>query len=127
MALFFNKKKQVSTKKNKYLEDQNAVFETKGEVKKETRTDSYDEYIMREKDYSNVPKYKAFDEKKVDVVIDKEALDFQDLNPNVTTINVEKKNLHEDLQEIMNGANKKEKTGELNRKILKIGTAQLIA
>lgn len=117
MGLFFNKKKEVSVKGNKYLEDQIAVFETKGTEKQKTSKESYDEYIVREKDYSHVPKYKAFDEKKVDVVVDKEALDFQNLNPNITTVNIEKKNLHEDLQEIMNGAPLDEKTNQINTSI----------
>jgi len=117
MGLFFNKKKENEVKGNQYLEDQRAVFETKGDIKPKTQEEDYDEYIVRSKDYSHIPKYKAFDENKVDVVVDREAIDFQDLKPEIATVNIEKKNLHEDLQEIMMGAPLDDETGETNRSI----------
>ena len=117
MALFFNRNREVSKKENKYLEDQNAVFETKDTENKNMQTDSYDEYIIRAKDYSNIPKYKAFDEKRVDVVVDNDALDVQNLNPDVVTVNIEKRNLHGDLQEIMMGAPLDDENSLLNTSI----------
>lgn len=102
MGLFFNRKKdeeKVTT--NSYLEDQKSVFNTEGETEKKVFNDSYDDYVYKPKDYSNVPKYHAADNKKVDIVIDKEELGYQELDPEIKTVNVQKKNLHDDLQELV--------------------------
>lgn len=117
MGLFFNKNKENKVEGNKYLEDQKALFDTKGEQIPKKQEESYDEFIFKEKDYSDVPKYKAFDEKKVDVVVDREAVDFQELNPDIVTVNLEKKNLHEDLQEFVSGAPVDDESKENNTSI----------
>ena len=75
MGLFFKRKKEEEKPiTNSYLEDQKSVFDTEGEVEKKVFNDSYDEYIYKPKDYTNIPKYHASDNKKVDIVIDKEEL-----------------------------------------------------
>ena len=102
MGLFFNKKEKTKSTTNNYLEDQKALFDTKGEQKQAQQEDSYDLYIMKPKDYSNVPKYKAFDEKKVEVVIDKDEFGYQNLNPEIETVAFERKNLYEDLSDTVN-------------------------
>lgn len=102
MGLFFNRKKEeekVIT--NSYLEDQKSLFDTEGEVEKKVFNDSYDDYIYKPKDYSNVPKYQASNNKKVNIVIDKEEIGYQDLNPEISTVNLQKRNLHDDLQELV--------------------------
>ena len=102
MGLFFNKKKVVEKDTiNSYLEDQKSVFDTEGEIEKKVFNDNYDEFIYKPKDYSNVPKYQASDNKKVDIVIDKEELGYQELNPDFKTVNIQKKNLYDDLQELV--------------------------
>ena len=102
MGLFFNRKKEeTQTVSNSYLEDQNSVFNTEGEVEKKVFNDNYDDFVYRPKDYSNVPKYQASDNKKVDIVIDKEELGYQELNADIKTVNVQKNNLHDDLQELV--------------------------
>jgi ribosomal protein L40E len=117
MGLFFKRKEEEKKKVSNYFEDQKALFETKGEDKPKVLEDSYDEYIFRQKDYSDVPKYKAFDEKKVEVVINKDELGYQELNPDIETVNFEKKNLHEDLNEIVNNAPIDENQREHNTSI----------
>lgn len=102
MGLFFNKKKEeVKPTTNSYLEDQKSVFDTEGEIEKKVFNDSYDDFVYKPKDYSDVPKYQASGNKKVEIVIDKEELGYQDLNPEISTVNVQKKGLHEDLQELV--------------------------
>lgn len=102
MGLFFNKKKEEEKVNiNSYLEDQNSVFNTEGETEKKVFNDDYDEFVYKPKEYSNIPKYQASDNKKVDIVVDKEELGYQDLNPEIKTVNVQKKNLHDDLQELV--------------------------
>ncbi len=101
MGLFFNKDAAKETS-NSYLEDQKAVFDAKGSIQKNNINDSYDEYIYKPKDYSNVPKYKANDDKRVDIVIDKEGFGYEGLNPDVKTVDIPKKNVHEDLMELVN-------------------------
>ena len=102
MGLFFNRKKEIEqVNTNSYLEDQQSVFNTEGEVEKKVFNDSYDDYVYKPKDYSNVPKYQASDNKKVDIVIDQEEIGYQDLNPEIKTVNLQKKNLHDDLQELV--------------------------
>lgn len=101
MGLFFNK--EVAKKSsNYYLDDQKAVFDTKGAIQKQTIDNSYDEYIYQPKDYSNVPKYKAQDEKKIDIVVDKTDFGYEELKPGIKTVDVPKKNIHEDLMELVN-------------------------
>lgn len=101
MGLFFNKKKEPEKITNSYLEDQQSVFDTEGEIEKKVFNDSYDDYVYKPKDYSNVPKYQASDNKKVDIVVDKEEIGYQDLNPEISTVNLQKKGLHNDLQELV--------------------------
>lgn len=101
MGLFFNKD-VAKNSSNSYLDDQKAVFDTKGSIQKNTIDNSYDEYIYKPKDYSHVPKYKASDEKKVDIVVDKNDFGYEELNPGVKTVDVPKKNIHEDLMELVN-------------------------
>lgn len=102
MGLFFNRKKdEVQTVSNSYLEDQKSLFNTQGEVEKKVFNDNYDEFVYKPKDYSNVPKYQASDNKKVDIVIDREELGYQELNPDIKTVNVQKNNLYDDLQELV--------------------------
>lgn len=111
MGLFFNKE-VAKNSSNSYLDDQKAVFDTKGSVQKNTIDNSYDEYIYKPKDYSNVPKYKASDEKKVDIVVDKNDFGYEELNPGITTIDIPKKNIHEDLMELVNNEYIDEKSEE---------------
>ena len=102
MGLFFNRKKEeTQTASNSYLEDQKSVFNTEGEVEKKVFNDNYDDFVYRPKDYSDVPKYQASNSKKVDIVIDKEELGYQELNSDIKTVNVQKNNLHDDLQELV--------------------------
>lgn len=101
MGLFFNKE-AARDNSNPYLEDQKAVFDTKDYTKKTVVNDSYDEYIYKPKDYSNVPKYKANDDRRVEIVVDKEGFGYEELNPNVKTVDIPKKNVHEDLMELVN-------------------------
>ena len=117
MGLFFNKKTESKNETNQYLEDQQALFSTKGESVERKQEDNYDQYVMRKKDYSDVPKNKAFDEKYVEVVVDKEQLGYQDLNPEVKTVEIEKKDLYEDLQELVNNAPVDENAKENNKSI----------
>ena len=102
MGLFFNRKKEeTQTVSNSYLEDQKSVFNTQGEVEKKVFNDNYDDFVYKPKDYSDVPKYQASDNKKVDIVVDKEELGYQELNPDIKTVNVQKNNLYDDLQELV--------------------------
>ncbi|MBE6138202.1 MAG: zinc ribbon domain-containing protein [Firmicutes bacterium] len=101
MGLFFKGKAKLMRGITPYMEDQKAVFDTKGDKEKTKQQENYDQYVMRKKDYSNVPKYKAFDEKSVGVVIDKDQLGYQQLNECVQTVEIEKENLYSDLQEIV--------------------------
>ncbi|MBE6152050.1 MAG: zinc ribbon domain-containing protein [Firmicutes bacterium] len=114
MGLFFNNKKQ---QKNTYLDDQKLVFETSGDGQKKVEDNSYDEYTFKKKEYPPVPKYKAFDENKVNVVIDKEAINYQDLKPEVATVNLQKTDLYEDLNEIVNNAPIDDNSKELHTSI----------
>lgn len=103
MGLFFkNNKEEENT--NSYLEDQQAVFNTTGEQGTKKFDDSYDDYVYKPKDYSNVPKYHASDKQKVDIVIDKNDFGYEDINPDIKTVNLQKNDLHEDLSEIVNNA-----------------------
>lgn len=104
MGLFFKNKEESKNTKNQYLEDQKSLFDTKGDIKQKEIDNSYDEFIFRKKDYSDVPKYKASDIKKVEVVIDKNDFGYQDLNPGIYTVDLQKEGLHEDLHEIVNNA-----------------------
>ena len=101
MGLFFNKE-VAKESSNSYLDDQKSLFDTKDDIKKETIDNSYDEYIYKPKDYSNVPKYKVRNDKKVDIVVDKNDFGYEDLNPEVRTVNVPKKDLRDDLMELVN-------------------------
>lgn len=101
MGLFFNKQ-VAKDSSNSYLDDQKSLFNTKDDVKKQTIDNSYDEYIYQPKDYSNVPKYKARDGKKVDIVVDQNDFGYEELNPGVKTVNIQKKDLHDDLMELVN-------------------------
>lgn len=101
MGLFFKGRIEEPKVTNSYLEDQNSVFNTEGEVEKKVFNDNYDEFVYKPKDYSTIPKYHASDNKKVDVVVDKDELGYQGLNPDIKTVNVQKKNLHDDLQELV--------------------------
>lgn len=113
MGLFFKTDKdEQSEKKNSYLEDQKALFDTKGEEKPKVIDNSYDEYVFKKKEYNDVPKYKASTSQKVGVVVDKEDFGYQDLNPEIQTIDLQKRNLHEDLHEIVNNAPIDESTEE---------------
>jgi membrane-bound ClpP family serine protease len=70
MGIFFNRKKEEEkTVVNSYLEDQKSLFDTEGEVEKKVFNDSYDDYIYKPKDYSNIPKYQASKNKKMDILI----------------------------------------------------------
>lgn len=117
MGLFFNNKEETKEEINKYLEDQKALFDTKGDIKPEVKEEAYDEFIFHEKDYSDVPKYKASNVKKVQVVVDKDEFGYQDLNPEINTIDLQKKHLHEDLSEIVNNAPIDETATEQNTSI----------
>ena len=101
MGLFFNKE-VAKESSNSYLDDQKSLFDTKDDIKKETIDNSYDEYIYKPKDYSNVPKYKVRNDKQVDIVVDKNDFGYEDLNPEVRTVNVPKKDLRDDLMELVN-------------------------
>lgn len=101
MGLFFNKQ-VAKDSSNSYLDDQKSLFDTKGNIQKQTVDTSYDEYIYQPKDYSNVPKYKARDGKKIDIVVDQNDFGYEELNPGVKTVNVPKKDLHDDLMELVN-------------------------
>lgn len=101
MGLFFNKQ-VAKDSSNSYLDDQKSLFDTKGKIQKQTVDNSYDEYIYQPKDYSNVPKYKAQDGKKIDIVVDQNDFGYDELNPNVKTVNVPKKDLRDDLMELVN-------------------------
>lgn len=101
MGLFKKKKEENNVVVNSFLEDQKSLFSTSETVEKKLFNDSYDDFIYKPKDYNDVPKYQASDNKKVDVVIDKDELGYQDLNPEIKTVNIEKKNLHDDLQELV--------------------------
>lgn len=101
MGLFFNKQ-VAKDSSNSYLDDQKSLFDTKAKIQKQTVDNSYDEYIYQPKDYSNVPKYKAQDGKKIDIVVDQNDFGYDELNPNVKTVNVPKKDIRDDLMELVN-------------------------
>lgn len=101
MGLFFNKQ-VAKDSSNSYLDDQKSLFDTKDKIQKQTIDNSYDEYIYQPKDYSNVPKYKARDGKKIDIVVDQNDFGYDELNPNVKTVNVPKKDIRDDLMELVN-------------------------
>lgn len=101
MGLFFNKQ-VAKDSSNSYLDDQKSLFDTKGKFQKPAIDNSYDEYIYQPKDYSNVPKYKARNGKKIDIVVDKNDFGYEELNPNVKTVNVPKKDIRDDLMELVN-------------------------
>ncbi len=101
MGLFFNKQ-VAKDSSNSYLDDQKSLFDTKDKIQKQTVDNSYDEYIYQPKDYSNVPKYKARDGKKIDIVVDQNDFGYEELNPNVKTVNVPKKDIRDDLMELVN-------------------------
>lgn len=117
MGLFFNKKSGKSGSQSDYFEDQKAVFDTKGEPKPKKVEEKYDEFVFHKKDYSDVPKYKASDIKKVEVVVDKDALGYQELTPSTPTVEFQKKNLHEDINEIVNNEPIEAKTEENSKSI----------
>jgi len=117
MGLFFKRKDESKDKTNQYLEDQKALFNTVGDKVENKLEENYDQYVMRTKDYSDVPKYKAFDEKNVEVVVDKEQIGYQALNEDVQTVDIEKKDLYADLQELVNNAPVDEDTKENNKSI----------
>ena len=105
MGLFFNRdvaKTASNTNTNSYLDDQKSLFNTKDNTQKKVVDDSYDDYVYKPKDYSNVPKYKARDLKKVDIVVDQNDFGYEELNPDIKTVNLQKKDLHEDLMELVN-------------------------
>lgn len=105
MGLFFNRdaaKAASNTNTNSYLDDQKSLFNTKDNSQKKVVDDSYDDYVYKPKDYSNVPKYKAHDLKKVDIVVDQNDFGYEELNPDIKTVNLQKKDLHEDLMELVN-------------------------
>lgn len=104
MGLFFKNSDNQEEKTNSYLEDQQAVFNTIGDKQPEKFNDSYDEYIYKPKDYSDIPKYHATDKQKIDIVIDKDDFGYEDIKPEVKTVNVQKKDLHEDISEFVNNA-----------------------
>lgn len=126
MGLFFNKKEEVKEERNMYLEDQKSLFDTEGEKKEEVVDNSYDEYVYKPKDYSNVPKYKASTSKKVDIVVDKDDFGFGDLDPNISTVDLQKKGLHEDLNEIVNNGPIDESTKENHTSIYDEGLKEEI-
>lgn len=101
MGLFFNKQ-VAKDSSNSYLDDQKSLFDTKDKIQKQTVDNSYDEYMYQPKDYSNVPKYKAHDGKKIDIVVDQNDFGYEELNPNVKTVNVPKKDIRDDLMELVN-------------------------
>lgn len=101
MGLFFNKQ-VAKDSSNSYLDDQKSLFDTKGKIQKQTVDNSYDEYIYQPKDYSNVPKYKAQDGKKIDIVVDENDFGYEELNPDIKTVNVPKKDIRDDLMELVN-------------------------
>lgn len=101
MGLFFNKQ-VAKDSSNSYLDDQKSLFDTKGKIQKQTVDNSYDEYIYQPKDYSSVPKYKAQDGKKIDIVVDQNDFGYEELNPDVKTVNVPKKDIRDDLMELVN-------------------------
>lgn len=103
MGLFFKNNKEEE-KTNSYLEDQQSVFNTTGEPEQKKFDDSYDDYVYKPKDYSNVPKYHVGDRQKVDIVIDKNDFGYENINPDIKTVNLQKNDLHEDLSEIVNNA-----------------------
>lgn len=116
MGLFFNKQ-VAKDSSNSYLDDQKSLFDTKGKIQKQTVDNSYDEYIYQPKDYSNVPKYKAHDGKKIDIVVDQNDFGYEALNPNVKTVNVSKKDLRDDLMELVNNEYIDEKSNITSKSI----------
>ena len=105
MGLFFkNNKSEEKEEVNSYLEDQQSLFNTTGEVEEKKFDDSYDEYVYKPKDYGDVPKYKANEKSKVDIVIDKEDFGYEDINPDIKMVDLQKRGLYEDLSEIVNNA-----------------------
>lgn len=126
MGLFFNRKNEEKVITNSYLEDQKSVFDTEGEVEKKVFNDSYDDYVYKPKDYSDVPKYHASDNKKVDIVIDKEEIGYQDFNPEIKTVNIQKKNLYEDLQELVDNGYIDDSTNVGNTSIYDEGIKDVI-
>lgn len=101
MGLFFNKE-VAKDSSNSYLDDQKSLFDTKGNIQNQTVDNSYDEYIYKPKDYSDVPKYKARDGKKIDIVVDQNDFGYEELNPDIKTVNVPKKDIRDDLMELVN-------------------------
>lgn len=103
MGLFFNfyKQKENKNKVNSFLEDQKSVFDTESPEEKKVYENNYDEYLYKPKDYSDVPKYDAVGSKGLDIVIDTDGFGYEDLNPDIKTVNIQKNNLHEDLSEIV--------------------------
>lgn len=101
MGLFFNKE-AAQNNANSYFEDQKTLFDMKDDQEKKVVDNSYDEYIYKPKDYSDVPKYKARDGKKIDIVVDENDFGYEELNPDIKTVNIQKKDLHEDLMELVN-------------------------
>lgn len=104
MGLFFKNTNNEQSQTNSYLDDQQSVFNTTGDAQPEKIVDSYDDYVYKPKDYSNVPKYHAADRKPVDIVINQDDFGYEDINPEVKTVNLQKRDLHEDLSEIVNNA-----------------------
>lgn len=126
MGLFFNNKEEVKEERNKYLEDQKALFDTEGEKKETVADNSYDEFVYKPKDYSNVPKYKASTSKKVDIVVDKDDFGFGDLHPDISTVDLQKNDLHEDLHEIVTNRPIDESTKENHTSIYDEGLSEQI-
>ena len=116
MGLFFNKR-VAKDSSNSYLDDQKSLFDTKGSIEKQTVDNSYDEFIYQPKDYSNVPKYKARDGKKIDIVVDENDFGYGELNPDIKTVNVQKKDLHDDLMELVNNEYIDEKSKDVSTSI----------
>lgn len=116
MGLFFNNEDEKNSKNN-YLDDQKSLFDTEGEENAKKIDNSYDQYVFKKKEYSDIPKYKASTSRKVQVVVNKDDFGYQDMNPDIATIDLEKKNLHSDLNEIVNNGPIDESTKDISTSI----------
>lgn len=93
MFSIFNKKKQKQDNKDKntFLEVENSVFHTEDITTTFEDNTNYSSFLNNPKDYSEVPKYKAVNNKNIPVVIDREQIGFNinDINKNIKTLELE--------------------------------------
>lgn len=93
MFSIFKKKnqKQDNKDKNTFLEVENSVFYTEDTSKSFEDNTNYSSFLNDSNDYSEVPKYKAGNNKNIEVVIDKDQIGFNinDMNKNIKTLKLE--------------------------------------